>query len=210
DSAGNLYGTTIAGGNSKCNFYYAGCGTVFELLPIGTSWTETLLYQFTDTGGDGSDPEDGVIFDAAGNLYGVTAAGGSHLCIGGCGTVYELSPVAGGGWNEKVLYQFSNSRQDGNTPFGNVVFDAQGNLYGTTFDGGGSSACGTYGCGTVFKLTPIGGGDWTESIVNNFGAYLGDARNPRASLLLDGVGNLYGTTQAGGRATQGTVFRVQP
>jgi len=154
DAAGNLYGTTLDGGTGSCNFEgVLGCGTVFELSPVeGGGWTETVLYSFQG-GNDGEYPRAGLIFDAAGNLYGTTQDGGiyqycniDNITVGGCGTVFELSPTAGG-WTETVLHSFGNNK-DGIIPAAELVMDAAGNLYGTTVLGG------VYGGGTVFKITP--------------------------------------------------------
>jgi uncharacterized repeat protein (TIGR03803 family) len=132
DKAGNLYGTTSQGGSSNCT---AGCGIVFELTPPATRggvWSETVLCRFTG-GSDGAAPESNLTFDAAGNLYGTTASGGgaSHA-----GTVFELAPPStqGGAWTETVLYSFAGG-SDGKSPVAGLVFDAAGNLYGTTFFG---------------------------------------------------------------------------
>src|ERR1019366_6388363 len=125
DSAGNLCGTTSAGG-------VYGNGTVFELLPNGT---ETVLYNF-GSGGDGQNPYAGLIFDTAGNLYGTTVNGGTY----GGGAAFELSPNGGGGWAESVLYSFGNGSSDGSNPYAGLVFDNSGNLYGTTANGGPNSA----------------------------------------------------------------------
>ncbi len=138
DAAGNLYGTTSAGG-----LYYD--GTVFELSPaVGGGWTETMLHNFIDNGTDGVRPEAGLIFDAAGNLYGTTITGGTNYCNGyfgnSCGTVFQLSPTEGGGWTETVLHNFIDNGTDGWQPYAGLIFDAAGNLYGTTILGG------TYNC----------------------------------------------------------------
>src|ERR1039458_6939697 len=143
DAAGNLYSTTKGGGT------YNG-GTVFELTPqAGGGWTEQVLHSFQG-GADGAQPYAGLIFDAAGNLYGTTYFGGAY---GYYGTVFDLTPAAGGTWTEKVLYNFSGF-PDGINPVGGLIFDGTGNLYGTTYLGG------TYGKGTLFELTPAGGGTW--------------------------------------------------
>ena len=147
DPEGNLYGTSSAGGTY-------GYGTVFELTPAqGGGWTQTVLYSFM-FGRDGAYPQGGLIFDAVGNLYGTTPYGGTY----GYGTVFELSPVAGGGWTETVLYSFNdNNGTDGVYPEAGLIFDAAGNLYGTTLVGGPYYCPGGdgYGCGTVFELTPV-------------------------------------------------------
>jgi uncharacterized repeat protein (TIGR03803 family) len=135
DGAGNLYGTTASGGHS-------GDGVVFELSPTANgSWKEKVLHSFSGPGGN--QPDAGVIFDTFGNLYGETAAGG----IDNDGVVFELSPTAGGPWQETVLHSF-NGGGDGSEPAGGLIIDSAGNLYGTTWAGGAS------GNGTVFEITP--------------------------------------------------------
>ena len=143
---------------------------------------EKVLHSFNNNGTDGLSPDAGLIFDAAGNLYGTTYAGGTY----NYGTVFELTPAAGGGWTEKVLHSFSNGT-DGGYPVAGLIFDAAGNLYGTTYRGG------TYGCGTVFELTPAAGGSWTEKVLYSFGNGT-DGAYPDAGLIFDAAGNLYGTT----------------
>ncbi|MGA2903955.1 MAG: choice-of-anchor tandem repeat GloVer-containing protein [Candidatus Korobacteraceae bacterium] len=219
DAAGNLYGTTFAGGiHPSCTLSgYAGCGTVFELSPReGGGWTETVLYSF-GSGTDGGYPVAGLIFDAAGNLYGTTADGAySSSCGQICGTVFELTPTADGGWTEQVLYSFCSQTNctDGYGPYAGLIFDAAGNLYGTTIYGG------IYGYGTVFELTPTAGGGWTETALHSFGndpaARVEDGAGPFAGLIFDAAGNLYGTTYGGGNGTTcgpsgcGTVFEMTP
>ena len=123
DAAGNLYGTTNAGGTYDA-------GTVFKLAPTGDgSWTETVLHNFGN-GTDGALPAAGLIFDAAGNLYGTTEVGGFY----GDGTVFELTPNGSGGWTEQVLFSFNLA--DGWYPYAGLILDAAGNLYGTTYTGG--------------------------------------------------------------------------
>jgi uncharacterized repeat protein (TIGR03803 family) len=144
DKQGNLYGTTRSGG-SGCNEL---CGTVFEMSPTASGWQEQTIYNFGQGAFDGFGPQYGnLAMDAQGNLYGVTVEGGNGSCTYGCGTVYELSPVAGGGWSEKVLYAFQGGA-DGEDPYGSVVVDAAGNVFGTTAYGG------SQGVGTVFEITP--------------------------------------------------------
>src|ERR1019366_6074253 len=194
DAAGNLYGTTFGGGTS-------GYGTVFELRPgAGGTWTEKVVYSFANNGTDGHEPYAGLIFDAAGNLYGTTWAGGpSDL-----GTVFELTPAGGGTWTEKVLHSFINDGTDGNEPYAGLIFDAAGNLYGTTQDGG------TAFTGTVFQLTPAAGGTWTEKVVYSFANNGTDGTVPKAGVIFDAAGNLYGTTSQGGPSNAGTVFELTP
>ena len=195
DSSGNLYGTTASGGA-----YYS--GTVFQLTPSdGGGWTETLLHQFGSIVGDGGVPLSSLIFDSTGNLYGATYDGGIY----GQGTVFEMSPGSGGNWAETVLYSFQYVSSDGQNPQGGLVFDASGNLYGTTFLGGNR------GYGTVFQVTNAGG-VWTERLLHSF-EYSDtnhDGAFPCATLIFDGDGNLYGTTASGGSANGGSVFEMMP
>ena len=216
DAAGNLYGTTYQGGANNCGFPYNGCGTVFELTPTaGGGWTEEVLHTFSN-GADGATPEAALIFDAAGNLYGTTQYGGAH----GGGTAFELTPTAGGGWTEQVLYSFCSQTNctDGAYPPAGLIFDAAGNLYGTTWYGGTNS--GPYcpqGCGTVFELTPAAGGAWTEKVLYSFCSQTNcaDGDDPVAGVRFDQAGNLYGTTYQGGSypcepSDCGTVFELTP
>ncbi len=203
DAAGNLYGTTYAGGA----YGAYGPGTVFELTPAaGGGWTEKVLHSFDNDCTDGASPYASLIFDAAGNLYGTTSRRRLlPACDAGegCGTVFELTPTAGGGWTEKVLHSFGNGT-DGANPDCDLIFDAAGNLYGTTIYGG------TYSYGTVFELTPAGGGNWTEKVLHNFNRNGTDGICPYAGLIFDAAGNLYGTTSLGGTFGVGTVFELTP
>jgi len=213
DQNGNFYGTTIYGGSSACNngIDGGGCGVVYKLAPPATpggAWTETVLHYFTG-GADGAFPYYGakLIFDANGNIYGTAAQGGALQpeCDGGfgCGVVFELSP----GGTETVLYTFCSQPgcSDGRQPGSGLIFDNNGNLYGTTPYGG------QFDQGEVFKLSPpaITGGAWTETVLYNFtgGA---DGAFPFAPLILDSNGNLYGTASADGAAGNGVVFKVAP
>lgn len=192
DQSGNLYGTTAQGGTQ-----YQYGGTVFQLQPSPNGkWTENVLYSF---GENDQGPLDGLVFDASGNLYGVTADGAN---LGGA--VFELARNKDGSWTESTLYNFCSlpNCADGRGPSSNLIFDQAGNLYGTTW-GGGSTACGDPfgGCGTVFKLTPAQDGSWTESVLYEFCAleFCKDGREPlSAGLIFDGAGNLYGTAFGGG------------
>jgi len=214
DQAGNLYGTTSSGGTSNA-------GTVFELSPSGSGWTEQpLLYEFTG-GSNGGAPFAGLIADEQGNLYGTTYFGGDLHC--GCGVVFELSPSPNGTWSEMVLYTFTGV-PDGGNPEAALIRDTSGNLYSTTSQGGIATGCpfGSVGSGTVFELSPNGSG-WTESILYRFtgGA---DGSNPFNPVTMDVHGNLYGAAFNGGDlnsnnpactffGTQvgcGTVFKLTP
>jgi uncharacterized repeat protein (TIGR03803 family) len=198
DSAGNLYGTTCGGGPGG----YKGAGTVFELAQQGGEWTKTSIEAFS--GGAGHCPEGNLIFDQAGNLYGVTADGGLGCGDIGCGTAYELTRQ-GSTWTYTLIYAFQGGTTDGQTPAGGLVFDKAGNLYGTSV-WGGDPTC-QDGCGTGFQLTPSQGGNWTETVIHFFGRGH-DGAKPDASLIVDDKGNLFGTTQLGGTTGNGTVFKL--
>ena len=194
-SDGNLYGATTRGGPHDA-------GTVYKLSPPATvcrsvlcPWTETPLYQFTD-GADGGYPQGTLIFDSAGNLYGTASGGGT----GNNGVVFKLTH-SGSGWTESVLYSFTGS-PDGSAPIAGVTFDANGNLYGTTDDGGGTDD------GTVYELSPSGSG-WTENVLYAF-QYSNDGAIPYAGVVLDPEGNVYGTTIYGGAGNGGTIFELMP
>ncbi len=204
DAAGNLYGTTSNGGSY-------GCGVAFKLSPVATGpWKETIIHSFACYPVDGTGPSGSLIFDAAGNLYGVTSLGGNVACgdgytVYGCGVVYELSPSAAG-YKETILYNFGNANFGEANPAGPLTFDASGNLYGTA-QSGGNAACSFYGgCGTVFKLTKTTSG-WTESTIYNLtgGA---DGDTPSSGVFFDEAGNLYGT--GAGYYGYGGVFILSP
>jgi uncharacterized repeat protein (TIGR03803 family) len=195
---GALYGTTIAGGS-------ANYGTVFQLTPPATVcktaicyWNEDLLYSFQGPPNDGASPSQGLlIFDTAGNIYGMTENGGTA----NVGTVFELSQSSNG-WNENVYYSFGQSPTDGAAPSGGLVFDCApgcGGLFGTTSSGG----AGEYG-GTIFQL-PYSG---YENILYNFIPGSGNPYEPTGTLLVDQYGNLYGTTDLGGGYGSGIVFEL--
>ena len=199
DKAGNLYGTTQFGGTNNQ-------GTVFEVTRNSDgTWTEIVLYSFTGSA-DGAQPSAGLIFDPAGNLYGTTNFGGSGNCSLGCGTVFKLTP-ASGGWTETVLYTFTGGT-DGREPYARLLFDAPGNLYGTTLLGGNIGTVCSSGCGTVFKLTPASGG-WTESVLYAFAGGT-DGASPYDPLAFDPAGNLYGTAYAAGAYGSGVNFKLSP
>jgi uncharacterized repeat protein (TIGR03803 family) len=183
DQVGNMYGTTDFGG--------VGGGTIFEMTPSNGSWEESVLHALSD----GTHPFSGVIFDNAGNLYGTTTGGGDDYV----GAVFELSP-SGSGWTEKVLYSFHRD-SGGNTPYAGLIFDQSGNLYGAAINGGSG------GGGTIFKLIPSNG-SWTYKVIYSFTG--GIECGPGGSLVMDGAGNLYGTTLCDGANQAGSVFRLTP
>jgi uncharacterized repeat protein (TIGR03803 family) len=208
DAQGNLYGTTQIGGvqNGYC---LGGCGVVFELTPGSTGWNYQVIYSFNNVP-DGAFPSGDLIFDSAGNLYGVTSGGGSEgVCVGvfpGCGTVFEL--VKANGWQDQILHRFYYSLTDGDYPSGKLVFDSQGNLYGTT-ESGGAGAHGLYH-GTVFEMKPSNG-SWTESLIYDFCQKVNcdDGSGPSAGMIAIN-GQLYGTAGSGGASGYyGGVFKLQ-
>jgi uncharacterized repeat protein (TIGR03803 family) len=200
DTSGNLYGTTSAGGdlNTPCG---SECGTVFKLTPNGDgSWTESVIHFFEDDNIDGMNPNAGLIFDAAGNLYGTTVSGPG---ISGRGTVFELKPNSDGSWTESVLCSFTGFG-DGEWPVAPLIMDHAGNLYGTTSAGWDNNG------GAVFQLTPNYDGSWTKNILYSFRAYGVDGDEPRGGVILDSAGNVYGTTKRGGEYNAGVVFQLTP
>jgi len=202
DAAGNLYGTTLTGGSNSG-------GVVYELSPPpggNGPWTESVLYNICQvTCPDGSQFIGGLLLDSHGNLYGVAQGGGTHSQ----GLVFELSPGGGGSWTYTVLYNFCalTACADGSGPAGGLIFDAHGNLYGTTTGGGGPNSA-----GTVFELSPGSGGSWTESVLYSFcpGSGCSDGQGPQNSLVMDSQGNLYGTVLGGGGVGYGGIFEVSP
>jgi len=200
-SDGSLYGTTTGGGGGSCNLgQIPGCGTVYRLRPSLTPcksaicpWNETIIHTFAD------DPiwfpYAAVTFDSAGNLY-VTAVGGP----GNPGGVFEMTPTEGG-WTYNILHIFTGN-PDGSSPYGAVTLDPAGNIFGTTFEGGGSS-----NYGTVYEVSPSGSG-WTENVLyaftydSGFTTFVG--------LVRDHAGNLYGATGGGGSKGGGTIFELSP
>jgi uncharacterized repeat protein (TIGR03803 family) len=237
DSEGNLYGTASYGGNNECGSNpQTGCGLIFELTPAGANWTETVLYSFCPEGSCPANPQSGVIFDPAGNLYGAFYNG-----------VFELSR-SGDGWTEQTVYG------GGGLSTGGLTMDSSGDIFSVTFDwvfelspngeggwnptvihtfagapsdgydaqgtpvldqagnlygttyAGGSLCKPDGGCGTVYKLSP-GPNGWTEKILHHFGAK-DDGRGPVAGIVLDRAGNMYGTTVGGGEYGDGTVFEL--
>ncbi len=203
DAAGNVYGTTSAGGDINCDndqgYQPYGCGTVFELTPNSNgSWTESVLQSFNWD--NGALPLGNIILDAQGNIYGTTQFGPGLNCSAGCGTVFKLA-ASNGSWTYSIVYTFAGG-SDGQDPASGLVEDSNGNFYGTTAAGGSTSGC-SYGCGTVFELTPTRGLAWTEKVLHSFGGSASfpngsDGNNPLAGVILDSAGNLYGTASLGG------------
>jgi uncharacterized repeat protein (TIGR03803 family) len=197
DSAGNLYGTTQYGGiHTK--------GAVFQLAPSGNGWSESVLYSFCSQTNcaDGLYPGSGLIMDGAGSLYGTTIGGGNQ----NEGVVYQLA-LSGGLWSEAVLYSFCSQAgcADGATTYTGLTMDGAGYLYGTTTAGG------THGKGTVYRLAPTSNG-WAQSVLYSFCPQTGcpDGAYPDADLTMDGAGNLFGTANTGGKYNRGAAFQLTP
>jgi uncharacterized repeat protein (TIGR03803 family) len=217
DASGNLYGTTRWGGSTATGGEDVGDGTVFEVSSKGA---EKVLYNFTNST-DGGSPLAGLTADKQGTFYGVSYTGGNANCpeanYGGCGTIFTITPS--GQFN--VVHAFLGSNQgpiDGAYPGATLFRDHAGNLYGTTSQGGNPNCTFNFGCGTVFELSSTG----AESVLYSFLGFIGGAMDgfqPFSSLVEDSVGNLYGTTIAGGILTCnstspdigcGTVFELSP
>ena len=192
DKSGNLYGTSVQGGNFQS-------GNVFQLKPTRNGWTLTVLYSFTG-GLDGGQPYKGVTLDSRGNLYGTTVTGGTGGCEGGCGVVYKLTH-AHGSWSQSVIYSFTGG-SDGSGPGSPVVFDKQGNLFGATPVGGAN------GLGTIYQLKPKKDGTWKLAVVHTFTGGNDGAGGSAGRLLFDIVGNIYGVATSGGAHGSGTAFEL--
>ena len=179
DASGNLYGTASGGGA-------ANDGVVFKLTSSGM----TVLHSFQG-GTDGAQPFAGPILDSAGNICGTTYSGGPA----NAGIVYKLSPSG----QESIVYSFTGG-VDGGNPYGELIVDSAGNLYGTAYNGG------AYKLGVVFKLDPSG----HETVLHSFAGTPPDGANPWAGVVADAAGNLYGTTFNGGSRGAGTVYKLAP
>jgi uncharacterized repeat protein (TIGR03803 family) len=215
---GELYGSTVYGGTTDE-------GTVYKLTPPAgdhPDWTEKVLYNFTGSTSDGSNPSGGMVL-YRGNLYGTALDGASPGCLQyqlpGCGTIFELSPpsTAGGTWSETSLYDFDGGA-DGGNPLWNVLFDKDGNLYTTASDGGNAGCGSDWGCGAVIKLAPpaAAGDPWTEITLYDFSTGGDGGVNP-SGLVFGKFGRIYGTTFSGGDPDCkvngihcGVVFRIIP
>jgi uncharacterized repeat protein (TIGR03803 family) len=192
DAAGSLYGTTDGGGVS-------GNGCVFKISRASSGWEETVIYSFSVV--DGWEPSAALLFDKVGNLYGTTRSGGAY----GGGVAFELSPSATGEWTETVLHNFGNG-EDGINPLSELIFDNEGNLYGTTAISGGQRKG-----GMVYKLSPSQDG-WTESILYAFPASASgpDGDGPAGGVVIDRDGRLYGNTGYGGAYGHGAAYELVP
>jgi uncharacterized repeat protein (TIGR03803 family) len=190
-----MFGTTAADGDLSCNSG-EGCGTVFSVSATGK---ETVLHAFTGAGGDGASPLAGLVADKEGNLYGTTASGGGlGNCTNGCGTIFEMVRSQSG-WTEKILYAFTGTA-DGENPNGGLILDSRGDIYGTTWQGGGGSG------GTAWELHKNASGSWSLFVLTSFETS-GFTTSP---LVMDSKGDLFGTTQNGGTFNFGRIFELIP
>jgi len=189
DRHGNLYGMAPTGGAF-------GLGTVYQLHPGRSGWTFKVIHTFTG-GADGATGSAGQMLLRGGKLYGVATAGGIY----GNGVAFELTPTQSGEWNFKAIYSFKG-QPDAGFPYGALLFDGSGNLYGTTYYDG------VYDLGAVYKLSPQVSGEWNEQVLYSFKGGR-DGQNPISNLVFDTAGNLYGTTSEGG-AGSGVIFKLTP
>ena len=200
---GAIYGTTYGGGKY-------GEGVIYRLTPPsipGGAWNYRVLHAFT-AGLDGASPIGALALHGSGVLYGTTTRAGAY----GGGTVFQLAPpaVAGGAWTENVLYSFGAENGDGSDPAANIVFGAEGNIFGNTSTGGAmTTSCSIPGCGAVFELTPPAteGGAWAETILHSFPSGPTDGARPAGGLIIS-EGVLFGVTQSTGSNGEGTVYAV--
>ena len=220
DHSGSLYATTTAGGYEGGNCASSGCGAVVKLIQNASGWTVVPLYAFQG-GAGGFLPDAPVMTGPGGALFGTTSAGGVDNNGYGYGTVFSLSPPAHAcqsiscPWTETVLYQFAGLSSGWQPSLGNLTFDPEGNIWGTTMDGGSNGCYGGFGCGVVFKLTPTQQG-WTETVVYSFTGG-GDGAYPVSGVVFDHAGNIYGTTTGGGTGNCnsyvggcGVIFKLSP
>jgi uncharacterized repeat protein (TIGR03803 family) len=190
DQEGNVYGTTPTGGRY-------GLGVVYQLTPNDSgAWTERILHTFTG-GADGSGGSAGrLLLNDDSHIFGVCTTGGAH----GAGTVYELIPTAAGEFGVNVLYAF-NGEPDAGFPYGTIVSDGRGNLYGTTYYAGANDL------GTIYRLSRRAGA-WSQTALYSFKGGT-DGSGPISTLVAAADGNLYGTTSEGGAACScGTIFKL--
>ncbi len=185
----NFYGTTADGGANNQ-------GTVFQISLGGSN---TILHSFGNSSGDGRIPQAGLVQGSASNFYGTTTYGGAN----NEGTVFQISPSN----SYAILHSFGSSPGDGQNPDAALIQGTDTNFYGTTHSGGTSSSCGSSGCGTVFRISPSGN---NYAVLYSFGSSTSDGQNPDAALIQGTDANFYGTTAYGGKAANGTVFRISP
>ncbi len=195
DAHNNLYGTTPDGGKPNgCNGQ--GCGVVYQLSLHRTAWMQTVIHQFSG-GNDGAVGGLGPLLIAGSDVYGVAELGGKYQS----GVVFKASPAGGGAWSYSVLYAFKGL-PDAGSPYGGVIANSNGDLFGTTYYGG------TSGNGAIYELVPRANGRYAERVLYSFTGG-SDGGNPTSTLAMDASGNLYGTASAGGGSCGcGVVFKL--
>ncbi|HEX6503110.1 MAG TPA: choice-of-anchor tandem repeat GloVer-containing protein [Terriglobales bacterium] len=191
DSMGNLYGTSVQGGDFAS-------GTVWELSPTANGWSHSVLYSFTG-GADGGEPYKGATLDAQGNLYGTAVTGGGGFCEGGCGVLWKLTRSASG-WTQSVIHTFTGG-EDGSGPGSGLTLGENGTLFGMTPTGGAN------GQGVIFQLRSATNGTWKFTVLHAFTGG-SDGGGASAGRLLRYKGSLYGVTTTGGANGQGVVFQL--
>ncbi|MBA3915083.1 MAG: hypothetical protein H0X25_14790 [Acidobacteriales bacterium] len=190
DNQGNVYGSTYYGGPSNT-------GAIFEISPLGNTWKEKVLHYM---GGLDGSAASSVVVDSAGNLFATAGRGGKY----NRGTIFELSPAAGGSWKFVRLYDFGTNPEDGECPQG-LLPAPDGSFFGT------NEGLGDFGFGTVFQFSPTGEGEWTETVLHSFNYGRQDGGYPQGPLVLDKLGNVYGTTVSGGPVgSDGLVYEITP
>ena len=201
-STGDIYGITQFGGTASSGPDNG--GTVYRLSFADGQWTETLLYSFPGEflGPDGDLPFGGLAIDHAGNLYGVTQAGGTD----GKGAVFVLARTGDGSYTERIIHSFHIS--DGDLPNSTPVFDSAGNLYGTTYFGGNTNLCPPDGCGAIYELKKNVDGSWTEILLRELQKE--DGWQAVGPVVFDHAGNLYAAAQAGGAYSWGSIYKLTP
>ena len=201
-SSGDIYGITQFGGTASSGPDNG--GTVYRLSFADGQWTETLLYSFPGEflGPDGDLPFGGLAIDHAGNLYGVTQAGGTN----GKGAVFVLARAGDGSYTERIIHSFHVS--DGDLPNSTPVFDSAGNLYGTTYFGGNANLCPPNGCGAIYELKKNADGSWTEIVLRELQKE--DGWQAVGPVVFDRAGNLYAAAQAGGAYSWGSIYKLTP
>jgi uncharacterized repeat protein (TIGR03803 family) len=207
DTHGDLFGATQSGGTSSCDGSFVGCGTVYELIPSGTTYTYKTILRFPASGALGATPQGALTIDSTGNLYGTTTQGGigcTNLSqeVPGCGVVFRLAP-SGAKYVETVLHKFDNNGKDGFNPYGDVLRNSAGVLKGTTAGGGSGLR------GIVYELKPSGK-TYTETILYAVKGPPSDGSQPESGLAMDSKGALYGTSYYGGANSKGAVYKLTP
>jgi uncharacterized repeat protein (TIGR03803 family) len=196
DASGNVYGTTVVGG-SYVGCPEDGCGVVWKLTKSGGSYSHSVIHAFQGGDADGYGPGGPLSFDSSGNLYGMTPGGGAF----GMGIIFQLSPTSAGPWTETVIHHFTGGVDGGAASKARLLIGDNGDLFGVATVGG------AFGVGTVWKLSPDGGGGWSFTTLYAFEGQP-DGVFPYGGLVRDAAGHFYGTTYYGGVQDRGVVYRL--